>query len=90
MTSTMDRKELQDLSKVRLKEANALLELGLADGHFTWLATQLSAVSRLASPKPRGEGSFQTGGERNPATPITLRNWSRLRAWTKRAFNRLK
>ena len=30
----VDRRELQDLSKVRLKEATALLQLGLFDGAF--------------------------------------------------------
>ena len=30
----VDRKELQDLSKIRLKEASALLQLGLFDGAF--------------------------------------------------------
>src|ERR1700693_5859100 len=30
----MDRKELQDLSRVRLKEAAALLRLGLFDGAY--------------------------------------------------------
>ncbi len=30
----MDRKDLQELSKVRLKEARALLDLGLCDGAY--------------------------------------------------------
>ena len=30
----MDRKGLQDLSKIRLNEANALLQLGLFDGAY--------------------------------------------------------
>ena len=30
----VDRKELQELSKIRLKEATALLELGLSDGAY--------------------------------------------------------
>jgi len=34
MISLVDRKELQDLAKIRLKEAAALLQLGLFDGAF--------------------------------------------------------
>ena len=53
----MDRKELQDLSKIRLKEATALFELGLADGAFylAGYAVECGIKACIAKETRRGE-----------------------------------
>ncbi|MBA3972827.1 MAG: DNA-binding protein [Candidatus Solibacter sp.] len=53
----MDRKQLQDLSRVRLKEASALLELGLADGAFylAGYAVECALKACIAKGTRRGE-----------------------------------
>lgn len=53
----MDRKELQDLSKIRLKEATALLRLGLFDGAFylAGYAVECALKACIAKGTRRGE-----------------------------------
>ncbi|MFN7922704.1 MAG: hypothetical protein U0Q16_21545 [Bryobacteraceae bacterium] len=53
----MDRKELQALSRVRLKEAQALLELGLSDGAFylAGYAVECALEACIAKETRRGE-----------------------------------
>ncbi len=53
----VDRKELQDLSKIRLKEATALLELGLFDGAFylAGYAVECGLKACIAKGTRRGE-----------------------------------
>ena len=53
----MDRKDLQELSKIRLKEANALLQLGLFDGAFylAGYAVECGLKACIAKETRRGE-----------------------------------
>ena len=53
----VDRKELQDLSKIRLKEASALLQLGLFDGAFylAGYAVECGLKACIAKGTRRGE-----------------------------------
>ena len=53
----MDRKELQDLSKIRLKEATALVRLGLFDGAFylAGYAVECALKACIAKGTRRGE-----------------------------------
>jgi hypothetical protein len=53
----VDRKDLQELSKIRLKEANALLQLGLFDGAFylAGYAVECGLKACIAKETRRGE-----------------------------------
>jgi HEPN domain-containing protein len=53
----VDRKGLQDLSKIRLKEANALLRLGLFDGayYLAGYAVECALKACIAKGTRRGE-----------------------------------
>ena len=53
----MDRKDLQDLSKVRLREATALLQLGLFDGayYLAGYAVECALKASIAKETQRGE-----------------------------------
>lgn len=53
----MDRRGLQDLSKIRLREANALLERGLFDGAFylAGYAVECALKACIAKGTRRGE-----------------------------------
>ena len=63
----VDRKELQELSKIRLKEASALLELGLSDGayYLAGFAVECALKACIAKATQRGgiprqeKGGFQ-------------------------------
>jgi len=49
----VDRKQLQDLSRVRLKEASALLDLGLADGAFYLAGYAVECALKACNAKER-------------------------------------
>ncbi len=69
-----DRKDLQELSKVRLKEATALLKLGLFDG-----ACYLAGYSVECALKVAGlEVRFNQAGK----DPDFRSNWDVVEAWT--------
>lgn len=53
----MDRKDLQELSKIRLREASALLELGLFDGayYLAGYAVECALKACIAKATQRGE-----------------------------------
>src|SRR5450759_4605255 len=53
----MDRRDLQELSKIRLKEANALLKLGLCDGayYLAGYAVECALKACIARGTQRGE-----------------------------------
>jgi hypothetical protein len=70
----VDRKGLQELSKVRLKEATALLELGLFDGAYYLAGYAVECAERLASPRAHAEGNSLTRERWSLATPITCEN----------------
>ena len=54
---TVDRKDLQELSKIRLKEANALLKLGFGDGayYLAGYAVECALKACIAKGTQRGE-----------------------------------
>ena len=53
----VDRKDLQELSKIRLKEATALLQLGLSDGayYLAGYAVECAIKACIAKDTKRGE-----------------------------------
>ena len=53
----MDRKDLQELSRIRLKEANALLKLGFCDGayYLAGYAVECALKACIAKGTQRGE-----------------------------------
>ena len=54
----MDRKEFQDLSKIRLKEAQALLQLGHFDGAFYLAGYSVECALKACIAKQTRRGEF--------------------------------
>ena len=54
----MDRKDLQELSKVRLKEATALLKLGLFDGAYYLAGYSVECALKACIAKGTQRGEF--------------------------------
>jgi hypothetical protein len=54
----VDRKALQDLSKIRLKEANALLQLGLFDGAYCLAGYAVECALKACIAKGTRRGEF--------------------------------
>ena len=54
----MDRKDLQELSKVRLKEATALLKLGLFDGAYYLAGCSVECALKACIAKATQRGEF--------------------------------
>ena len=54
----MDRKGLQDLSRIRLKEANALLQLGLFDGAYYLAGYSVECALKACIAKGTRRGEF--------------------------------
>jgi hypothetical protein len=58
MMRCVDRKGLQDLSRVRLKEATALLQLGLSDGAFYLAGYAVECALKACIAKSTLKGEF--------------------------------
>lgn len=56
----MDRGEFQQLSKVRLQEARALLKMGLSDGAYYLAGYAVEFALKACIAKGRGATSFRT------------------------------
>jgi HEPN domain-containing protein len=54
----VDRKDLQDLSKIRLKEATALLKLGLFDGAYYLAGYSVECAIKACIAKETKRGEF--------------------------------
>ena len=70
----VDRKELQDLSKIRLREAAALLQLGLFDGAFYLAGYAVECGLKACIAKGTRRGEFPDKKRWNPVTPTTCFN----------------
>jgi len=68
----VDRKDLQTLSTIRLKEATALLKAGLFDGSYylAGYSVECALKACIAPGTQRGESRTERGW--NPAIPTTL------------------
>lgn len=83
----MDRKDLQELSKVRLKEATALLKLGLFDGAYYLAGYAVECALKACIAKGTQRGEFPDRKRWSPVTLTTCGNWSGLPVSKKRASN---
>ena len=67
----LNRKELQDISKIRLKEATALLELGFFDGVFYLAGYFVECGLKACTAKSTKRGKFPDKRKLNPVIPTT-------------------
>jgi len=56
----VNRKDLQNLARMRLAEANALLTAGLPDGAYYLAGYAVECALRRASPREHNVTTFQT------------------------------
>lgn len=77
----MHRNDLQLLSKVRLKEATALLEMGLSDGAYYLAGYAVECGLKACIAKETQRGEFPDRRRVNDSHTHNLEDiWSRLQA----------
>ena len=74
----VDRRDLQELARVRLKEATALLSLGLFDGAYYPAGYAVECGLKACIAKEPCGTSFRTSGGWIPATRTTCVSWLEL------------